>query len=106
MLPYGITVQVVDVEENALGDIVETVRGSIDGCAFAPSTSTEDNDNREQVDTYATVYAPDTAVAVKAQDKVRVNGVLWRVEGDPNQWASPFTGWKPGRVIRVRQVRG
>lgn len=106
MFPYGTTIEVLETSRDEHGDLTEALRGTIDGCAVAPESSTEDNDNRAQVDTFVEVYAPYSDVVVTAQDKVRLNGTLWHVEGDPAEWRSPFTGWQPGRVIRLRQVRG
>ena len=106
MFPHGVTITVIDTARDRHGDLTETPRGSIHQCGVAPETSVEDNDKREQVDTRATVYAPYSVVQVRAGDKVRVNDKLWHVDGDPEEWASPFTGRKPGRVIRIRQVRG
>jgi hypothetical protein len=118
MFPYGVAVEVLTSTRDNHGDTVDTVRGVIAGCGIAPETSTEDNDNRAQVDTRTTVYAPYSPVTVGAQDKVRIlpPGDLspeakaalpkWHVDGEPGEWANPFTGWRPGRVIQLRRVTG
>ena len=41
--------------------------------------------------------------ALPPQARVRVRDVLYEVEGEPGDWHSPFTGWRPG--IEVALVR-
>jgi len=118
MYGHGVTLQVLATARDAHGDITKTVRGEIDGCAFAPGSSVENTDNRALVDTRADVYAPADGVWVGPQDLVRILPrelltaeaiealPLWHVEGMPEVWANPFTGWRPGRVIHLRLVAG
>lgn len=108
MFAYGVTVKVMYTTQDVHGDEVEHLRGLIEGCALAPTSSIEDNDNRAQVDTRMALYAPYSPVEVRDQDKIRVEptGTSWHVEGEPEEWANAFTGWQPGRVINVRRVKG
>jgi hypothetical protein len=103
----GITVQVIGVVRDKHGDTTETVVGSISGCGFAPGSSTENTDNQAQVATVGSLYPPPTTVPVNAQSKIRFpDDVVWHVDGEPEWWTSPFTGWAPGGVIHVRRVTG
>lgn len=118
MFAFGTTIEVWATTRDAHGDTTDTVRGVITGCGIAPESSTEETDNRAAVDTRITVYAPITDVYVGSQDKVRIippgdisaetRAALpkWSVDGEPGDWANPFTGWRPGRVIRLRLARG
>jgi hypothetical protein len=104
---HGITVEVIAVARDRYGDTTETVVGSIAGCGFAPGSSTENTDNQAQVGTVESLYSPPTTVPVNAQSKIRFpDGVVWHVDGEPEWWRHPMTGWSPGGVIRLRRVTG
>lgn len=105
MFPFGVTVQVYVTSRDRHGDRTETLAGTIPGCAFAPESSVEDNDNRAQVATAGTLYIPPTQVAITGQSLVRFDGHTWHVDGDPDWWRHPWTGWAPGGVLRVRRFR-
>jgi hypothetical protein len=45
-------------------------------------------------------------LAVTAQNRVRVRGDVWAIDGDPADWRNPFTGWHPGIVLQVGRVDG
>lgn len=78
----------------------------IDGCAFNPGTSSEPLETgRNAVLTRPEVYAPPGA-DVLAGDRLVVRGVVYEVDGDPADWRSPFTGWRPGLVIRLKVKDG
>jgi hypothetical protein len=69
-------------------------------CAIAPRTSAERVDSRSPaVITGLTVYGP--LVAIKATDRLVINGDTYEVEGVPGDWSSPFTGWQPGIEVAV-----
>ena len=125
MFGHGVTLDVLSTVRDRHGDETTTLRGSIPGCGVAPDDSTENTGQRAQedthqralVDTRLTVYAPASGVAVGPQDRVRVvyagtpaaerAGLpLWHVEGEPQVWRQPMTGWRAGRVIRLRRVTG
>lgn len=125
MFPHGITLDVLATSRDRHGDETTTVRGSIPGCGLAPDESVENAGLRAQEDTHQralvitrqVVYAPPSGVRVGAQDRVRLvpPGTspearaalpLWHVEGEPELWQNPMTGWRPGRVIRLQRVTG
>ena len=104
MFPFGVSVQVLSTVRDRHGDSVEAVAGTIDGCGFAPESSIEDTDQRAQTVNTASLYVPPTAVAVTGQSVLRIDGKRWRVDGDPEWWRHPWTGWTPGGVLRIRRV--
>jgi hypothetical protein len=59
--------------------------------------------------TQPTVYLP--APAPSAVDRVAVGGLVFEVDGDPEDWSAqpnPFGGWSPDLpvVVRLRRVTG
>lgn len=78
----------------------------ISDCGFDPGGSLEPTEvGRTSVITQPTVYAP-TGADVTAQDRLVCRGVTYDVDGQPAAWRSPFTGWLPGTVIKLREVAG
>lgn len=78
----------------------------IDGCGFNPGQSSEPVQTaRNAVITRPEVYAPADA-DVLAGDRLVVRGVTYEVDGRPQSWVSPFTGWAPGLVIVLKDVEG
>lgn len=78
----------------------------IEGCAFNPGTSSEPVEvGRNAVITKPEVYAPASS-DVLAGDRLVVRGVTYEVDGHPQDWRSPFTGWQPGLVVVLKVVDG
>lgn len=104
---FGITVEVLETVKDRHGDTTVTVKGTLK-CAFAPAGSFENTDQRQQVDRAASLLeSPPSDVEVKATDRVRLpDGTVWEVDGAPEQWGHPMSGWRPGREIRIRRVTG
>lgn len=50
-----------------------------------------------------TVYLP-FAADVKPQDRVRVRGLVYDVQGDRHDWRNPYTDAEPGSVVRLRRT--
>jgi len=114
MLPYGETVTrlrataVLDPysqretgEDWSAPDELE-----IPGCAFDPGGSLESAEvGREPVVSTPTLYAPVDA-DVTARDRVIMRGRTWLVDGDPAEYRSPFSGWAPGLVVKLKAVTG
>jgi hypothetical protein len=102
----AIVVDVITATRDSDGDFTETVTGTIRG-NVAPGSSTEDTVNRAAIDTTANFYAEPTATVVTAHSKLQFpDGTVWNVEGEPQWWSNPLTGWTPGGVITIRRVTG
>jgi hypothetical protein len=106
MFSFGITVEVIAVARDRYGDTTETVVGTIEGCGFAPDTSTENTAGQAQVGTDSALYVPPTSVPVTAQHRLRFDDQTWQINGEVAWWRHPMTGWSPGGVIRLRRVTG
>ena len=107
---FGETVTVWLEERDRFGDVTVTGERTILGCAVAPRTSVEDVGSgsrpRATVTTGMTLYVP-AGSGLTAQHRVRLaDGTVWRVEGSPGRWRSPFTGWYPGDQIELERVTG
>ena len=79
------------------------------GVAFDPGGSDEpvDAGHTQRVVTSPTLYDP-TYADVEAGDRIRRNltGITYEVDGNPAEWRSPFTGWRPGQVVKLKVVDG
>lgn len=102
-----ITIRVRRVESDAFGE--ETVRAvfTVPGCALAQqSTGETPGDRRNEVTTRLRLLAPASA-DLHAGDEIELpEGRRFRLRGDPAAPRSPFTGWRPGLVIDIDEVRG
>lgn len=89
------------------GDPLPTTTHTIDGCAVAPRTSSETTDLGNAVIVGLTLFAPYGA-DVTAIDEVLIPGddVVWQVDGQPGDWRSPFTDWRPGTQVALTRQRG
>ena len=43
---------------------------------------------------------------VSAEDRFQVRGETYEVDGDPQEYRSPFTGWNPGLPLSLTRVTG
>lgn len=86
----------------AWGSAVAT---TINGCAFAPSASSEDNSNRALVEADAILYVP-SGTDLVSTDRVTVRGTTYDVDGQPEDWRSPYTTRRPGIAVPLRVVDG
>jgi hypothetical protein len=73
---------------------------------FAPGGSAELTSGGDTVTTQPTLYGVDTALPVKATDRFIIDGLSFEVDGDPQKYDDPFTGWQPGLVVPLRRVTG
>ena len=93
-----------DAHGNAAGSWVEVA--ILHGCAFDPGSSSEPRiPGQDRVVVEPALYAAFDAPVV-ALDHVRVEDVLYEVEGLPRAWRNPFSGRAAGCVISLRKVDG
>lgn len=87
------------------GNDVPTYTDSTVVGAFAPAGSIELVQGQDTVITSPSVYLP-AGTVVAAVDQVTVRGLTFDVDGDPQDWRNPFTGWQAGIVVRLKSVTG
>lgn len=74
---------------------------------FAPGGSTEVTQGGDAVTTQPTLYGVDEGLAPTAFDVFVAGGLRYEVDGDPQGgFQSPFTGWRPGVVVKLRKATG
>lgn len=75
--------------------------------AFDPGGSLEPVEvGRAPVVTTPKAYWRDVAPDVQATDRLRVRGIVYRVEGRPALWVNPHTGRTAGLVVELRSDEG
>ena len=75
------------------------------GCAVWPTASGEVQQGQDVVTDGQMVTFP-TGTVVLATDQVLIGTTRFDVVGDPINYQSPFTGWNPGVVVKVKRVTG
>lgn len=91
---------------NQIRDWARAERATMGRWGVAPRTSTEPREaGRDAVITGLTLYGP-PGVDVLPSDRLEVRGHVWEVEGEPQVWISPLTGWAAGVVVDVRRAEG
>jgi hypothetical protein len=87
-------------------DTYATADVLISGCAFDPGGSTEFTIGGDRVLSQPTLYLPPDVAVPTAVDSVSVRGQSYEIDGVPAWYPSPFTGWNPGGVVKLRRVTG
>ena len=107
--PFGISttwVERVKGPPDSFGnDTWTTVETVVPAQAFDPGVSVEQIQGQDLVITQPTVYYPPGTVPASV-DAIRIDGATYEVDGSPNAPQSPFTGVKPGVVVRLRKATG
>lgn len=88
------------------GDVETEVRDV--GVAPRDGNGTSGNENVQGRDTVVvglTLFLP-AGWKVSATDRFRVRGELYEVDGQPEAFHHPFTGWNPGLPVSVKRVTG
>lgn len=106
-----VTVLTPAVIENRYGrstvdpDWSHAVQATVDGCLFAPQSTSEDNDGRTAVLSDARLYLP-AGTEVTAGCRVVIRGEQYEFDGSPSVWADPFGQGLDGIEAQVRKVDG
>lgn len=106
---HGETVTILHPGSSAEDDYGDTTTATwtaedVAGCAVAPGASEENNRRQATVSVDFTVYMPaGTTVEPEARMMVRgdTDDDTYEVVGEPADWRSPFTGWRPGVVVEL-----
>lgn len=91
--------------QDAYGNDTFTETQTTINAAFAPGTSLELVQGQDLVTIQPTLYLPPD-VDPNPIDAVLVDGQRYDVDGDTDVWMSPFTGWHPGNVVKLKRVTG
>ena len=83
------------------GDTDTTTTG-----VFAPEGSTELIQGQNTVLTHPTIYLEDGAPVPSPTDQVTVRGVRYDIDGQPQVFHNPFTGYEPGAVVKLMGATG
>lgn len=109
LFPFGesatLSVRVVTGRDSDGNDVYGSSDTVVDLCGFDPGLSSEIVGGQDTVTTQPTLYMPPGSVAGHV-DTVTVRGVTYDVDGEPTVWRSPFTGWTPGVVVKLKSVTG
>jgi hypothetical protein len=108
MFPFGqpiVLVRRVKAAPDVLGNDTWTTTTSTVSGAFNPGTSVELVQGEDILTTQPTVMLP-PGTLVEAIDAVQVDGLTYEVDGSPNSPVNPFTGWRPGVVVKLKRVTG
>ena len=81
------------------GDTDTTTSG-----VFAPEGSTELIQGEDVTLTHPTLYLEDGAPVPAATDQVTVRGKRYDIDGEPQVFHNPFTGYEPGAVVKLEKV--
>jgi hypothetical protein len=117
MFRHGRTVTVVRESPGGFDEYGDptpgyTVEHELDGVGWAPrvqgagkaSGDIEDR-GREGVIVGLTLYAPYGSDLLHT-DQIRIDDVLYKVEGQPGSWWNPHTGREPGMEIQLSRSEG
>lgn len=86
-------------------DVSGTTEVPITGCDWQPRSSVGENlDARQQVVAGMVLYLPG-AVGVDADDRFRIEGKEYDVDGEPGVWSGSLMGSDYTEVV-LRRVRG
>lgn len=90
--------------EATLSDWSSATEASIDEVLFSPGTSTEFPDvDLETLSTLAVLYLPHRA-DITDQDRVRIRGALWSVQGRRGDWGLGDSS-VDGSVVNLKWIR-
>lgn len=79
----------------------------IEGWGFSPGGSVETYEpGRNKVVTSPQLFRPAVDFIPGARDKCTVRGTEYEVDGDPQKWIHPMTGWEAGVVVTLKVVDG
>lgn len=62
--------------------------------------------DREGVLERLIVFVPDGQPLPKHTDALRIDGQVYKLDGNPGTWTNHMTGWRPGSVLTVWRTAG
>lgn len=118
--PYGVEVTVLTPAattdpysgEASAEDWTNAASRTVCGVAVGPRVSQEPTeDGRRRVTTGVALYLQGTDEAIAARERVVITDPpgyagTWLVDGDPEVYSHPMSGWQAGTVIPIKRVSG
>lgn len=107
--PFGLTVTVVPQIEDPHGDWTadpDNPSYDVDDCACWPTTSKETVEGGMDIVVLGLTCWMPVGTPVKTTDKVEVNGITYRVNGEPGTYQSPFTNFASGIEVQLTTMTG
>jgi hypothetical protein len=97
---------VVEPGRDRFGDIIpgSGSETTVNGCMVQPDTTNEVTDGRDTITTSLRAWLP-AGTVVAATAKVRYDGTLYSVDGEPSRWID-FEGVEDHVELRLRIVEG
>lgn len=111
-IPVGTGETVILITRTVVGqdgdgnDLYGEVQTPLDGCWFDPGGSSELIQGQETVIRRPQVGLPEGSVLPSPVDAVIARGIRYPIDGQPQAFHNPFTGWEPGIVIQLEGVTG
>jgi len=87
-------------------DWADPVEVSVDGYFEAGSSSEQSDPVRNQVLSFSTLVIEDPDADVRRGDRIVQGEKTWTVQGFPTAPRNPFTGWRPGLFVRLKEGTG
>lgn len=106
--PFGMEITLLTRTKGSpdtYGNDTWTTTSSIVHGAFNPGSSSELVQGQDLLTVQPSVYLP-AGTVVAAVDAVQVGGLVYEVDGSPNDWVSPYTGHAFGIEVRLKRVTG
>lgn len=86
------------------GDRASFTTHEVEGCSFAQNSTSTESDQRRTTTTTATILCDDPGADIRAGDEIQLAGGKYLVEGKPWVVQSPFSDWRPGVMVTVKEV--
>ncbi len=111
--PFAVTVTIHHRAVNETGDYTVTDSYQLAGCAISISVGRTsrrsfefETSDSDLIRGDCVLYTPPGS-DVRSSDTVTLpDATVWSVWGYAADYASPFTGWRPGMQIRLRRFTG
>lgn len=89
------------------GDWATADRLTVDNCALVPNTQAEAiDDNRDSITDGWTLYVPGRQVDIGPNDRIEHPRYgTFDVDGQPNQWHSPYSG-DEATTVKLKRTEG
>jgi hypothetical protein len=104
--PLGQTVTVNRVTQDAHGNKTVASTHTIDHCVFWPTAGKETIAPAMDVLEADMVILMPPGSDILSTDEVVVNGITYRVTGQPSSYTSPFTGFSSGIKVDLQNSEG